>query len=70
MIFVSRRYKPRRSERKMVEKSVEYANKQMLSIQDLGKYLPDDFRESILNIIRLELITAYRRGFNDATKFE
>ncbi|WP_179088787.1 hypothetical protein [Paenibacillus odorifer] len=54
----------------MVEKSVEYANKQMLSIQDLGKYLPDDFRESILNIIRLELITAYRRGFNDATKFE
>lgn len=50
----------------MSDNSLKYADEQMKDIQKLGKYLQDDIRDNVLNIIRLELITAYRRGWNDA----
>lgn len=54
----------------MSDNSLKYADEQMKDIQELGKYLQADIRDNVLNIIRLELITAYRRGWSDALKDE
>lgn len=51
------------------DKSIEHAENAMKDIQELGKYLPEDYRESIINIIRLELIATYRKGWEDSEKY-
>ena len=53
----------------MVDNSLKYADEQMKDIQELGKYMQDDVKEKVLNIIRLELISAYRKGWNDSRKY-
>ncbi|MNW19302.1 hypothetical protein D3C71_2192380 [compost metagenome] len=53
----------------MSDNSIKYADEQMIDIKELGKYLPDDYKDSFMNIIRLSLIEAYRKGWNDSEKF-
>lgn len=53
----------------MAENSVKHADDEMIHIQELGKYLPDDYREAVMSIIRLSLIEAYRKGWKDAEKY-
>jgi hypothetical protein len=53
----------------MSDNSIKYADEQMIDIKELGKYLPDDYKDSFMNIIRLSLIEAYRQGWNDSEKF-
>lgn len=52
-----------------VDKSLEYADQEMDHIREMAKYLPDDYKDSIMNIIRLSLIEAYRKGWNDSRKY-
>ncbi|MEK4466439.1 hypothetical protein MHB56_29910 [Paenibacillus sp. FSL H8-0315] len=35
----------------------------------LPEYLPDDYKKSFMNIIRLSLIEAYRKGWSDSEKY-
>jgi len=55
------------------DKSVEYADQEMAHMLELTKYLPeylpDDYKKSFMNIIRLSLIEAYRKGWNDSEKY-
>lgn len=53
----------------MSDNSIKYADEQMIDIKELGKYLPDDYKDSFMNIIRLSLIEAYRQGWKDSEKF-
>jgi hypothetical protein len=53
----------------MSDNSIKYVDEQMIDIKELGKYLPDDYKDSFMNIIRLSLIEAYRKGWSDSEKF-
>ncbi|MFD5023408.1 hypothetical protein ACFWMP_31425 [Paenibacillus sp. NPDC058367] len=51
------------------DKSIENADQEMIHIRELEKYIPADYRDSIMNIIRLQLIEAYRKGWKDSEKY-